>query len=42
MHFHTSDLEPMHAYIPRKILPKDYGGDEASMEELSCKASPRD
>lgn len=31
---HGSSLEKLYKFIPKAILPKDYGGDAASIEEL--------
>ncbi|XP_046979776.1 alpha-tocopherol transfer protein-like [Schistocerca americana] len=35
MYFYSTDLEPLYSRIPRSILPKDFGGEEATMAELS-------
>ncbi|KAG5886253.1 hypothetical protein JTB14_020816 [Gonioctena quinquepunctata] len=35
IHVHKS-LESLMEFIPRSILPKDYGGEESSLEELSA------
>ena len=34
VHVHSS-YEDLHKHIPREILPKDYGGDETSLNKLS-------
>lgn len=34
LHLHNTSQE-LHEYLPRDILPKDYGGDELSLQELN-------
>ncbi|XP_068087045.1 alpha-tocopherol transfer protein-like [Anabrus simplex] len=35
--FHTGRTDTLYTYVPRELLPKDYGGDQKSVEEL-CQA----
>lgn len=34
IHFHGSDLESLYNVIPKHILPKEYGGDGDSVEDI--------
>lgn len=34
IHFH-SNLESLYKFVPQKMLPKEYGGEAGTMEELT-------
>jgi hypothetical protein len=34
-HYHQANSEKLYDHVPKSILPKDYGGDERSVEELA-------
>lgn len=36
IHFH-SNLESLYKFVPQKMLPKEYGGEAGTMEELTGK-----
>lgn len=31
------DMESVYKYVPKEIMPSDYGGQAKTLEELSCK-----
>ncbi|EFX66463.1 hypothetical protein DAPPUDRAFT_64631, partial [Daphnia pulex] len=36
VHMHGDDMESLYKEIPKEILPKDYGGDNMSIAELTA------
>ncbi|XP_068086825.1 retinol-binding protein pinta isoform X1 [Anabrus simplex] len=36
VHFHGDNMESVYQHIPKSVLPKDYGGDGPSVEELTA------
>lgn len=37
MHFHSSGMDSLYEFVPKNILPRDYGGEDKSSEELMSK-----
>ncbi|KAG5672153.1 hypothetical protein PVAND_002306 [Polypedilum vanderplanki] len=37
INFHGSDLESLYKFIPRKLLPAEYGGEAGTIDEISSK-----
>ncbi|XP_015599256.1 retinol-binding protein pinta [Cephus cinctus] len=35
VHVHSSGLDSLYEFVPRSVLPKDYGGEQPSMDKLS-------
>lgn len=34
MHFHTNTIEELYEFIPREILPEEYGGNAGKLDDL--------
>lgn len=34
MHFHTTSIDDLYEYIPRQILPEEYGGEAGKLDDL--------
>lgn len=37
IHVHTGGYESLYEFIPKSVLPSDYGGEESSINELQGK-----
>lgn len=37
LHLHTDDFSTLYPYVPKRCLPKNYGGEAPSFEELHSK-----
>lgn len=34
MHFHTNTIDDLYEFVPREILPEEYGGNAGKLDDL--------